>query len=104
MVKKPVLFKLYKKLQECEDFQSFFILVSEAKVKANRDELEELREVVDMFMYSFDVSAIIYLKDTITCEMTLPCKSRTNRTRKKCKRQMNIKREERDELWLKNQY
>ena len=91
------MIKWYKRLLEYEDdFQSFFILVSEAKVQSNRDELVELRDIVDTFRFSFDVSAIIYLKDTITCEMTLPCKSRTNRTRKKCKRELRIKREERD--------
>ena len=68
--------ELYEKLNECKDFKEFFVKVSEYKVLLDFDELKVLRDVVKTFALEYGVDAIVYLADSITTEMTIPCKSK----------------------------
>lgn len=67
--------ELHEKLNECNDFKEFFVKVSEYRVLFDYDELRELREAVKKFFVKYGREAVVYLADSISCEMTIPCKS-----------------------------
>jgi hypothetical protein len=74
--------ELYERLNSINDFKDFFINVSEIKTDLMRDDLKILREVVDAFDSRFGAAAIVYLVDSITAEMVLPCKNEVLRNLK----------------------
>lgn len=67
--------ELLESLSDIEDFQEFFIKVSELKVSFGRDNLRTLAGVVRLFVLRFDHVAITYLADNIDAERALPCKA-----------------------------
>ena len=50
--------------------------VSEYKVLLDFDELKVLRDVVKTFAFEYGEDVIVYLADSITTEMVIPCKSK----------------------------
>jgi len=73
---------LHETLDKITDFTKFFIAVSELKVSFMHDDLRTLSKVVMGFTDRFDISAIIYLSDSIDAESILPCKSEKMRKEK----------------------
>ena len=71
--------ELYESLSKYNDFIDFYVEVSKLKVSFCREELRQLQEAVKMFALKFGSSAIVYLEDSISTEMTLPCKSKEAR-------------------------
>ena len=67
------------------DFQSFFIAVSELKLRLTSAQLTFLMRVVDTFENKYNVSAIAYLKDTLTMESLYKreCERNENKPTKK---------------------
>ena len=66
--------ELLDDLLTCETFQDFFVKASELRVKLDSKGLRTLRDVVGRFVLKFDGKSIVYLCDSITTEMFLPCK------------------------------
>lgn len=68
--------KLYEKLNECKNFEDFFVEVCKIKVESDFEELSRLMDVVEMFICKYSRTSIIYLKDCISAERCIPCKSK----------------------------
>lgn len=66
--------ELYCELDSIEDFQDFFIKVSEYRVAFKLGNLSKLRNILAAFVFKFDSDAITYLQDSIDAEMVLACK------------------------------
>lgn len=73
--------ELHEKLNTFHDFKDFFVEVSKLKVSFEIEELKILQVVVKMFSSKFGGDAIVYLADSISTEMILPCKSADIRKR-----------------------
>ena len=79
--------ELHERLIACESFYDLFVEVSKEKVCRNWSELRELLNVLDdSFALKYGPEGILYLRDCISCEMALPCKTLTEKQRKEVKR------------------
>lgn len=69
--------ELHDFLATIDDFKDFFVQVSKLKVELDKKELKILLKELgqDIYYSKFGCEAIIYLKDTVTSEMTLGCKN-----------------------------
>lgn len=72
--------ELHELLSTINNFEDFFIKVSELKIHFNRTSLRILLNELEnkIYLKKFNIKSIIYLKDSIIAEMTLGCKNIIN--------------------------
>ena len=72
---------LHEFLTKIATFNEFFVAVSKLKVELGKAELKMLSNELDNIIYSekFGNQEMVYLKDSVIAERTLPCKSYNQR-------------------------
>ena len=65
---------LHEVLSLCENFEEFFVKVSELRCSLDTTELKTLRKIIYLFLSKYSSAAITYLADNIDVETTLPCR------------------------------
>jgi len=65
--------ELHEFLEVKDQFEGFYNVVCALKVGLQREDLRILRATVSRFKNKFNAESIIYLCDSITAEMILPC-------------------------------